>query len=185
MEAHEAFERFETAHHEGHDTSFATRAAVVVAIMAGFLAVATFKANEAVKEAIQTQTKLASTHSDIQTSVGHQIQLELAYAQLSATAAGLQQGGEDLLRQAKKFDTIANQQVVPEQNKLKEEAKAQNKETEDLNHQHLLFELAEVGLQIGIVLASVSIIARRRWLLGIGVLGGVVGVVVMIAGFLA
>jgi hypothetical protein len=185
MEAHEAFERFETAHHEGHDTSFATRAAVVVSVMAAFLAVATFKANEAVKEAIQTQTKLASTHSDIQTSVGHQIQLELAYAQLSATAAGLQQGGEDLLKQAKKFDTIANKEVVPEQNKLKEEAKAQNKETDDLNHQHLLFELAEVGLQIGIVLASVSIIARRRWLLGAGVLGGVLGVIMLVVGFAA
>ena len=36
------------------------------------------------------------------------------------------------------------------------------------NTQHVLYELAEVGLQVGIVLASISIIARRRWLLGIG-----------------
>jgi preprotein translocase subunit SecF len=187
VEAHEAFERFENTHHgaEGHEVPFASRAAMLVAVMAAFLAVATFKANEAVKDAIQTQTKLASTHADSQTAVGHQIQLELAYAQLSATAAGLQTGGAQLLQAAKKFDTIAKQQVGPEIKRLGEEATAQKNETNDLNHQHLLFELAEVGLQIGIVLASVSIIARRRWLLGLGALGGTVGVVIMVAGFLA
>jgi hypothetical protein len=47
----------------------------------------------------------------------------------------------------------------------------------------LLYELAVVGLQIGIVLASVSIIVKRRWLLYGGGAMGLVGVGVLIAGF--
>jgi Domain of unknown function (DUF4337) len=46
-----------------------------------------------------------------------------------------------------------------------------------------LYELAVVGLQIGIVLASVSIIVKRRWLMYTGGAAGVAGVVVLIVGF--
>ncbi len=60
VEAHEAFERFEHAQHGAGEGGLTTQAALLVAILAGFLAVATFKANEAVKDAIQTQTKLAT-----------------------------------------------------------------------------------------------------------------------------
>src|SRR5205807_738227 len=55
LEAHDAFERFETSHPGGGEVSFASQAALVVAVLAAFLAVATFKANEAVKDAIQSQ----------------------------------------------------------------------------------------------------------------------------------
>jgi len=40
------------------------------------------------------------------------------------------------------------------------------------------------GLQVGIVLASVSIIARRRWLLGVGGAVASAGVVLLLAGLL-
>ena len=56
--------------------------------------------------------------------------------------------------------------------------------TDDANGQHVLYELAEVGLQVGIVLASVSIIARRRWLLGVGGAAATAGVVLLFAGLL-
>src|SRR5258707_7232472 len=90
MEAHEAYERFEQTHHHadhkgnGEGVSFATQAALVVAILAAFLAVATFKANEAVKDAIQEQTKVSDTHFQDQTQLGRQIELELNYALLNA-----------------------------------------------------------------------------------------------------
>jgi preprotein translocase subunit SecF len=185
MEAHEAFERFETAHHGAEGEGFASQAAVLVAILAAFLAVATFKANEAVKDAIQTQTKIADTHANLQTQVSHQIELELAYAQLNATSAALPNSAATAIQKAaKQLDTASNQ-LDPEIEKLKETAKEQSKETNDSNHSHLIFELAEVGLQIGIVLASVSIVARRRWLLGAGGLAGAAGVVILIVGFLA
>ncbi|HYY73993.1 MAG TPA: DUF4337 family protein, partial [Solirubrobacterales bacterium] len=52
------------------------------------------------------------------------------------------------------------------------------------NTQHVLYELAEVGLEVGIVLASISIIARRRWLLGVGGATASAGVVLLVVGLL-
>jgi hypothetical protein len=51
------------------------------------------------------------------------------------------------------------------------------------NDQHLLYELAAVLLQISIVLASVAIIARRRFLLYGGGGLSVIGVVVLVIGY--
>ncbi len=52
------------------------------------------------------------------------------------------------------------------------------------NDKHLLYELAEVGLEVGIVLSTVSIIAHRRWLLGGGAAVGVIGAALLVAGAL-
>jgi hypothetical protein len=45
--------------------------------------------------------------------------------------------------------------------------------------------LSAVALQIGIVLAGISILARRRWLLSAGGLVAVTGVGVLILGILS
>jgi preprotein translocase subunit SecF len=184
MEAHEAVERFEHTHHASHEGGgFATQAALVVALIAAFLAVATFKANEAVKEAIQEQTKVSDTHFQDQTQLGRQIELELNYALLNAisinspAAKELQSAASTLNDTSNKLDPVIKE--------LDKQAAEQQRAVKHSNDQHLLFELAVVGLQIGIVLASVSIIVRRRWLLGGAGLMGLVGVGVLIAGFLA
>ena len=52
------------------------------------------------------------------------------------------------------------------------------------NAQHVLYERAEVGLEVGIVHASVSIIAARRWLLGVGGAAASAGVVLLVVGLL-
>jgi Domain of unknown function (DUF4337) len=57
-------------------------------------------------------------------------------------------------------------ELEPADARLHDEIDQDEDEVEDANNSHVEFELAEVGLEVGIVLASVSIIARRRWLLG-------------------
>jgi hypothetical protein len=189
MEAHEAFDRFEQTHHHTHgDTNgqgvpFASQAALVVAILAAFLAVATFKANEVVKDAIQEQTQLSDTHFQSQTQISRQIELQLNNAVLNAisitTAPAarkeLESAAETLGKTADKLDPVIKD--------LEHTASGQQRSVRHNNNQHLLYELAVVGLQIGIVLASVSIIVRRRWLLYGGGAAGIVGVGVLIAGF--
>jgi Domain of unknown function (DUF4337) len=184
VEARESFERFEASAHAGGEVSFASQAALVVAILAAFLAVATFKANESVKDAIQSQTKVSDTHAQYQTQVGRQIELELSYATLNAIAINSGAQAKALSDAADKLNKTANQ-LDPVVKSLDEEATKLSKDVRHDNHLHLLFELAEVGLQIGIVLASVSIITRRRWLLGGGGLFGIAGVVILVVGFLA
>ena len=61
---------------------------------------------------------------------------------------------------------------------------ADAKERNRADQRHLLYELAEVGIQVGIVLAGISILVRRRWLLIGGSALGAAGVVVLIAGVL-
>src|SRR3954470_8544530 len=62
MEAHEALRRHDHLLGDDHPRDgLARQAALVVAVIAAFLAVATFMANEAVKEAITGETKAADT----------------------------------------------------------------------------------------------------------------------------
>lgn len=194
MEASEAFERHEhvqhaTHHHEdGHDEGggFATQAALLVAIIAAFLAVATFKANEAVKDAIQEQTKISDTHATLQTERTQYIILELNRAQLAASVVGLARtdpkSAESLLNDSNSLDASATK-LQPVVAQLEAESKSQTKDVNHANNQHLLYELAVVALQIGIVLASVSIIVKRHWLMYTGGVAGLIGVVVLIVGF--
>jgi hypothetical protein len=68
MEAHEAVGRFDRVA-EGHDLShgpggrLARDAAFLVALLAGFLAIATFLANEAIKDVIKGETRAADTNA--------------------------------------------------------------------------------------------------------------------------
>jgi hypothetical protein len=180
MEAHEAIERFEKSHEASeHGVPFASQAALVVAILAAFLAISTFLANEAIKEAIQGETKVADASSRIQSA---NTQSEVAHLNAAVIESLAAQGGTS----AKALDKIATDlehQTKTQIDPLSEEAtKERNKEHKNVSHsndQHLRYELAVVGLQIGIVLSSVSIIARRRWLLWGGGAMGTVGVVIL------
>ena len=73
-------------------------------------------------------------------------------------------------------------ELAPADHALVEEEHHDEEHVDHYNDKHLLYELAEVALEVGIVLATVSIIAHRRWLLVTGVAVGVVGTVLLIAG---
>src|SRR3954452_5028476 len=69
MEAHEALRRHERVSGDDHLLDGLARlAALVVAVIAAFLAVATFMANEAVKEAITGETKVADTTARLESN---------------------------------------------------------------------------------------------------------------------
>lgn len=69
MEAHEAIGRFERMHGGAHEGGgMPSAAAVVVAVLAGFLAVATFLSNEQVKEVITGATKAATNEGKFETN---------------------------------------------------------------------------------------------------------------------
>jgi hypothetical protein len=74
--------------------------------------------------------------------------------------------------------------LQPADARLAEEIHSFGHDTDHANTQHIDYELAEVGLQVGIVLASVSIIARRRWLLGAAGAAATAGVVLLLVGLL-
>lgn len=188
MEAREAFERHESARHavgqRGDEPSFTMAAAVTVAVLAGFLAIATFLVNEAVKEAIQNETKAAeadSRHISFQTQsevalLDGAILRSLSVSSDRGVSAASKAGADELDKHTKEFDRATKE--------LRTEASEARDEVDHANEKHLIYELAVVGLQIGIVLASVSIIARRRFLLTGSWAIGVAGAVVLVVGIL-
>jgi hypothetical protein len=151
-------------------------------VLAGFLAVATFLANDAVKNAIQSETRAADAHSqrnafETEKEVAH---LDASLAQSMAAA------GDRGLAAASRNDEHAlsrdSLRLRAQARALSDKVAGARGEVNHANDEHLLYEVAVVLLQIGIVLASVSIIARREFLLGAGVVAGIVGVVVLVLG---
>src|SRR3954451_19282612 len=90
MEAHEALSRHE--HVSGRDDDLrdglARPAALVVAVIAAFLAVATFMANEAVKEAVTGETKAADTSARLEAN-----ETKLTIAEGTATLLAVTDAG--------------------------------------------------------------------------------------------
>ena len=162
---------------------YARVAAAIVAVMAAFLAIATFLANEAVKEVITGETHRATTSAQLESN---RVQIDIAEGNATVLRA-LGTGGGQAQRAAAAADRHEERVVRrlrPKDAGLSEQVQAHAKETDHANTQHIEYELAEVGLQVGIVLASVSIIARRRWLLGAAGAAATAGVVLLLVGLL-
>jgi Domain of unknown function (DUF4337) len=186
MEAHEAVGRFERVA-EGHDLShgpmgrLARDAAFLVALLAGFLAIATFLANEAIKEVIQGETRASDTDARLE---ANDVKTTIA----GSNSVLLRVVGEGSPKQAvaaakaTELENRIESEFVPLDRKLTAAVAADQRERDHADTQHLIYELAEVGFQIGIVLAGVSILTRRRWLLAGGGLLGVAGLVFLITG---
>ena len=187
MEAHRSYERFEQGHQlvagEGGDVGphYGRNAALVVAVMAAFLAVATFLANEAVKEVITGETHRADTSAQLENNL---LKIDVA----SGNAGLLRVLGEGApqeqraIAEAERHEARIDRELKPTDARLNAQTKTEAHEADHANTQHIDYELAEVGLQVGIVLASVSIIARRRWLLGAGGTIATAGVVLLLVG---
>lgn len=189
MEAHKSYERFEQGHqvatgepaHVG--PHYGRNAAMVVALMAAFLAIAVFLSNEAVKEVITGETHRADASAQLESN---RVKIDVAKGNsvlLRTLAAGSPQQRQAAV-EADRQEARIVQELAPTDAHLNSEIQAHEHDTDDANTQHIDYELAEVGLQVGIVLASVSIIARRRWLLGAGGGAATAGVALLLVGLL-
>jgi rRNA maturation endonuclease Nob1 len=189
LEAHRSYERFEEGHRvaaarDGHESHYGRNAALAVAVMAAFLALATFLSNEAVKEVITGETHRADSSARLESN---RVKIDIASGNagvlraLGAGGAQVRRASEEALR----HEARIARELEPADAHLGAEIHADEDEADHANTQHLDYELAEVGLQVGIVLASVSIIARRRWLLACGGAVATAGVLLLLVGLLA
>jgi hypothetical protein len=189
VEAHRSYERFE----QGHEVAtggpapvgehYGRNAAMVVAVMAAFLAIATFLSNEAVKEVITGETHRAGAAARLESN---RVKIDIAEGNstmLRVLGVGSAQAQQAALEAERHEQRIVGE-LRPADVHLNEEIAAHEHEVDHANEQHIDYELAEVGLQVGIVLASVSIIARRRWLLGAGGAAATAGVLLLLVGLL-
>jgi hypothetical protein len=178
--AHEPFHRFERVAHDRLD-DLARSAAIVVAALAAFLAIAMFLSSEALKEAITGETKVADTSAVMQANEVKRI-IAASNAQILRSLAVGGSRARAANAKAEALDARIVNELAPVDRKLADQIRLDQQERDHANDRHLMFELSAIGFQIGIVLAGVSIILRRGWLLAGSATVGLAGLVMMIAG---
>jgi hypothetical protein len=191
--AREALERFEHAQHHGSgghrdDGDVATshlvrNAAITVAVLAAFLAVATLLATKAMTKVITGETKAADTNAAL-----HANEVKTTIAENDATLFRVIGGDAGEKRAAERAVELEERLVKhygPIDEALEKKAHAYAASRDKAEKKHKLYEYSTAGLQIAIVIASISIIARRRWLLQGSWGVGVVSVGVLVAGLTA
>jgi hypothetical protein len=191
--AREALERFEHAQHHGggghgdHDdasTSHLVRnAAITVAVLAAFLAVATLLATKAMTKVITGETKAADTNAAL-----HANEVKTTIAENDATlfrVIGGDAGEQRAAARAVELEERLVEHYGPIDAALEKKAHAYEASRDRAEEKHKLYEYSTAGLQIAIVIASISIIARRRWLLQGSWGVGVASVGVLVAGLAA
>jgi hypothetical protein len=187
MEAHRSYERFEQGRElsagDGEHPHHARITALIVAVMACFLALATFLSNEAVKEVITGETHRADASARLESN-----RVKIDISRGNATMLRVLAEGDEAERQAadaaREHEARVGEELRPADAHLNREIDEHQQEVDHANTKHIDFELGEVGLEVGIVLASVSLITRRRWLLGVAGGAAAVGVLLVLAGVL-
>jgi Domain of unknown function (DUF4337) len=181
--AHDSFQRFERVAHDALD-DLARTAALVVATLAVFLAIAMFLSNEALKEAVTGETKVADTSAVMEANEVKTIIAESNAQILRVVAVGSPLAQRRANAKAQALDARIVNELTPIDRKLAGQIRHDQHERDHANDRHLMFEVAAIGFQVGIVLAGVSIIARRRWLLAGSAIVGLAGLVVMVTGLI-
>ncbi len=171
MEPSEAMENAERARElSAHGEGFGRRVAVLVAVLAALLAIATVLANHASDDAILSQERATDTFNEYQA--------DSIKEKLSADAAAILRllgaGNGAAAAQAADLERTAASEAA-KRGPLLPRAQSFEAARDRAEHRHHGFQLGEASLQIAIVLASVSIVARSRPLVwgsvGLGLLG--------------
>jgi hypothetical protein len=165
--------------------AFARRAAIMIAVLAGLLAISTLLSGAAVKESINSQTSAALNRSVAETN-GIKAFVGTTVARELGLLAGVQSSPRqaEALRHAARVDDQVARTFAPRERALGRRSAAMQATHEDEDEKHFRFELATVALEIGIVFGSVAIITHLRWLVGGGLLAGILGIAFIVAGLL-
>jgi Domain of unknown function (DUF4337) len=178
VEGNEAFEHMEHMAHAKHGGTLAQRAALLVALLAAFLAISTLLANRAAETAILSQAQASDAYNEYQAnSLKVHVNAEAA-AMLRLLAPGAS-GAAAASKMAATLDKAAQDKYGP--NKVVLLAKAQSLEAErdEAERRHKVLQLAEGAFQLAIVLTSAALLTKARALVAAGAALGVVGVVLL------
>lgn len=172
LEPHEVLER--TAHQLHHSGNGKTSGAILAAILSVLAAIGSLFAGHAVNQAILLQAKATD---------------QWAYYQAKSTKGHLYTMGKDVISALNNKDTIDLKKFDDQISKYNEEkTDIQNKalilENESRQEflDHTKFSFAISLFQIGIVLASLSILVGYRWMFYSSILCGGLGIAELLIG---
>ncbi len=185
----EAADTISEEHHH-HDDSFRNRAALVIAVLAAILAVCELGGDNSKNAMIFNNIKASDTWSFYQAKNQRQTAYKLAEDQLkreeastSLSPAARAAAQADLARYAKDIARYEDEPGGEGKKQLKERAENFEKTREIASRQNDDFDLAQMVLQLAIVLGSVSILSTSRPLLWVAGGLGAFGAVMLANGF--
>jgi hypothetical protein len=179
LETREVLEHVERAEVAAErQENFGRNAAVVVSIMAALLAIASLAGNRSSTEAILAQAKASDTWNEFQAnSLKRHVNLDDAALVRIVAAGGPAAAAAE--KQAASLEQAVNEKYLPAQNELMPKALELEHERDLAEARHRGYQTSEAAFQLGIVLSSISIVARARWLLfaggGLGLIGMLLG----------
>jgi Domain of unknown function (DUF4337) len=175
MEEQELSETINDAVERGHGSPLGSVVALLVAIAATFVALASVKDRNITLRMNQAQAKSIDTWNYYQAKSMKQNLAEATLDQMTAVNAPA--SSLDRYKQlVARYDR--------EKGEVKEEAEGYEKKYEALNVQHDIFDLCEASIAVTIALLGVTALTRKRWLLAFAVVFLATGVFFGVAGFL-
>ncbi len=182
MEAHESFEHVEKAHAatEAHHR-LARHAAAIVAALAALLAVASLAAGNASSATLLDQQKASDTYNELEANSLKRHIDENTSSLLRALPAPGQQSGI-ALSAARRLDSAATGKYQAAETRLLPVAQQYEHARDTSEAKDHDLHLAEVSLQIAIVLTSVAILASRPAMVWLGSALGTVGALLLANG---
>ncbi len=171
---------------EDKDSSLNNVIAASVALIATFVALCNVKDGNIVQAMAQAQAnevntwslyQAKSTKQNLAESVASQlmIQRDTSSALTPEARAILDKRIADYQAEVKRYDQ--------EKAEVKKQAEGYRKQYESLNVHDDQFDMAEAALSISIALLGVTALTKKRWLLGVGGVFALFGVVMGFAGF--
>ena len=177
--------------------TFRNRAALLIATLAAVLAVGGLGGGNATDDMIGNNIKASDTWAFYQAKNVRQTMYEIEAEKLKGElGAGSVPAPERAAAEARLKDyeaTVARYDSEPDpsdaskgegKKELSAQAKAYEAAFEEASARDNNFDLAEVALQLALVLGSVAILAVNRWILGLSLALGVVGSLLTLNGFL-
>jgi hypothetical protein len=177
--------------------TFRNRAALLIAVLAAVLAVGGLGGGNATDDMVASNIKASDTWAFYQAKNVRQTLYEIEAGKLnSALAAGTVPAAERPAAEArlKEYEaTIARYDSEPDpkdptkgegKKELSAQARAYEAAFDEASRRDNAFDLAEVLLQLALVLGSVAILAVNRWILGLSLALGIAGSLLTLNGFL-
>ena len=173
--------------HERREDHFSRRVALVTAVFAVLLAIAALGGNHAMKEMLLAQQKSSDQWAFYQAKVIREHQYR---GQKLRLEVDLLERGESVKPEVRdKLDALMKR-FAEEEKRYNDEKKDIEKEAKKLEHERDVWQakdpyflLAEALLQIAIVMASVSILARSGAIFSFSLLLAVAGALLTLNGF--
>lgn len=189
----------EKAEHEA-DTRFRNKAALLIAILAAVLAIGGLGGGNATDDMVGSNIRASDSWAFYQAKNVRQTLYEIAADEIEASlAAGTLTPAARAGAQARlgkyratiaRYDSEPNPQAPDDplkgegKKELAAQAKAFEATRETASMRDNAFDLAEVALQLALVLGSVAILAINRWILYLAATLGLIGALLTLNGFL-